>query len=63
MNITKGTYTACRQGYTDRVVTGLTQRGVLFYPAGQDKRPMETPTADFMVWCELARAIRMPEHG
>jgi hypothetical protein len=63
MNITRGTYTACRQGYTDRVVTGLTQRGVLFYPAGQDKRPMETPTADFMVWCELARAIRMSEHG
>jgi hypothetical protein len=63
MNITKGTYTVCRQGYTDRAVIGLTQRGVLFYPAGQEKRPMETPTADFMAWCDLARAIRMPEHG
>jgi len=58
MNIQPGRYTACRPGYTDRIVTGLTQRGVLFYPSAQPLRPMETPTADFMTWAEIARVIR-----
>ena len=44
MNITFGRYTACRPGYTDRIVTGLTQRGVLFYPVGQ-RRPPEGQAA------------------
>lgn len=58
MNITPGRYTACRPGYTDRIVTSVTPGTVAFYPAGQDARPMETPTADFLAWAELARVIR-----
>ena len=58
MTITLGTYTACKPGYTDRVVTKVTPSTVSFHPAGQDKRPMETPTADFVTWAEIARAIK-----
>lgn len=58
MTITLGTYTACNPGYIDRVVTGITQRGVIFHPAGQEARPMETPTADFVTWCEITNAIK-----
>jgi hypothetical protein len=56
MNIQPGRYTTCRPGYTDRIVTSVTPGTVAFYPAEQEARPMETFTADFLAWQEIAQA-------
>lgn len=64
MNITPGTYAPTKRGNTGhihhvgRVVTGVSNGWVQFYPVGQEHRPMQTPVSDFMTWAEIARVVR-----
>ena len=62
--ITPGRYSPTKRNarghihHVARVVTGVGNGWVRFYPEGQETQPMETPVSDWWCWAEITRAVR-----